>query len=67
MDKYRIITNEFGTYDVEKRYLFIFWINQKFIGFENIESAENWINDTNKRNKRKKELKKNAGKIIKYL
>jgi hypothetical protein len=37
------------------------------MGFETIESAERWISNYDKRTKRKKELKKRAGKIVKYI
>lgn len=67
MKKFRIVTNEWGEYDVQKRILFIFWETQTFMGFETIESAERWISNYDKKKKIKKELKKRAGKIIKYL
>lgn len=67
MKKFRIITNNWGEYDVQKRILFIFWETQTFMGFETIESAERWISNYEKRKKRKEELKKRAGKVIKYI
>ena len=67
MKKYRIITNEYGEYDVQKRVLFFFWQTQTFMGFDTIQRAEDWINNTTKIEQRKKQLEKRAGKIIKYL
>ncbi len=67
MKKFRIITNDWGEYDVQKRILFIFWETQTFMGFETIESAERWISNYDKRTKRKEVLKKRSGKIVKYI
>ena len=67
MKKYRIVTDAFGGYDVQKRILFFFWETQTFMGFHNVEDAENWIISKEKREQRQKELRKQAGKIIKYI
>lgn len=67
MKKYRIVTDSYGGYDVQKRVLFIFWENQTFMGFDTVKQAEEWINSEQKREKKEKQMRKQAGNIIKYL
>lgn len=67
MRKYRIVTNEYYGFDVQERFLFFFWHNLTFTGFDNLKDAENWLLDIERRKKHKKLAKKNSGKIIKYL
>lgn len=67
MRKYRIVTNEYYGFDVQERFLFFFWNNLTFTGFDNLKDAENWLLDIERTKKHKKLAKKNSGKIIKYL
>jgi hypothetical protein len=43
MAKYRIVTDKYSGYEVQKRYLFIFWFQPVPNTFHSIESAKMYI------------------------
>jgi radical SAM superfamily enzyme len=43
MAKYRIVTDQYSGYEVQKRYLFIFWFQPITNTFDTIEKAKLYI------------------------
>ena len=63
MKKYRIVTNKYFDFDVQERFLFFFWRDLTFTGFDNLKDAENWLIDIKEQKRKyklaKKKLRKN--------
>jgi phosphoribosylamine-glycine ligase len=66
MNKYRIVTDEYAGFEVQKRFLWIFWLQTEGISsnnvntFSDLDEAKQWIEELKKRKQKKIE----KGKVI---
>jgi hypothetical protein len=64
MNKYRIVTDEYAGFEVQKRFLWIFWKQAEGISsnhvntFGDLDEAKQWIEELKKRKQKKIEKRK---------